>query len=102
MGYKLRRPCGLLAAGIAGIQVVAVAECLFAHSYLCKGCVPSVYQGATPLSVLTSWSLNLTRILPLISLFLVFPFPLATPSDGDHFLFILIFLAETVSSGCPY
>lgn len=35
MSYKLMRPCGLPAAGIASIQVVAVAECLFVHSYLC-------------------------------------------------------------------
>lgn len=42
------------------------AERFFVHPYLCKGHVPSVCQGATPLHVLTSWSLNLTRILPLI------------------------------------
>lgn len=46
VSYKLMRPYGLPATGIASIHVVAVAECLFVHSYLWKGWAPLCLSGS--------------------------------------------------------
>lgn len=78
MSYKLVAFLWPGVAGIATVRVATASEHLFTLSPT-KRCVPPVFHGAKPLSVLPFWFLKLTRISSLISLFLMFPSFLVTP-----------------------